>query len=453
MTATADLLHAVHEIREAAPEYARAEEFYRGEVPELFCSEPVRRALRGSTIGFDLNLARRPVDAVLDRLSITAVQVPGDEDATRRLIDRVWTPNRMSRYSKQINWAACTFGDAYLIVWPGEVEGTVELHYNAPTTTRVFYDPENPRVKSYAAKLWAIGHRDQRLYRCNLYYADRIERWTTGPGARGDQSSEWAPFVVDEGDEWPIPNPFNAVPVFHFRIGDPYGRPLHVGAYGPQHAITKLSATLMSTVDFAAFPQRYALLTAGAPGSDGAAQVEWDDEINTGEDEEPALRSGPGTVWNLPGVDSVGQFDPANMNAFLDPLRFYARGMAAATATPLRFFEPSGDVPSGAALRADDAPLAHRIHDVQEWLGEEYANAFEFAGQVIGEPFGQPDIKWRPVHTVDDVDGWNAVLLKMQAGVPPLQALTEAGYDSALVEGWLASAPPAPSAQPAPDAA
>lgn len=445
---TADLMRAVHEIRENAPAYRLAEAFYLGTVEEAFCSEAVRRALHGAAEGdFDINLARRPVDAVLDRLGITAVQVPKNEEATRRLVDEVWMPNRMSRYSKTLNWAACTYGDAYLIVWPGETDGTVEIHYNSPENTRVFYDDENPRVKAYAAKLWPVGYGDQAAFRCNLYYPDRVERWATEPGHNGKELADWAPYVDEDGGEWPISNPYGEVPVFHFRTAEPYGRPLHRGAYGPQRAITKLSATLMATVDFAAFPQRYALLTAGAAGSAAASQIDWDDDLDPGADEKPPLRAHPGSLWELPGVDSVGQFDPANVQAFLDPLNFYARAMSAATATPLRFLQPSGDVPSGEALRADDAPLAHRIRDVQEWLAEEYANTFEFAGRVIGAPFGQVDVKWRPVETVDDEQGWKTVLLKRQAGVPFVQALTEAGYASDLVEGWPEPPAPAPAPQ------
>ena len=432
-----DLMHAVNEIREHAPAYELAADYYRGEVSELFCSEAVRRALRGQVAGFDINLARRPVDAVLDRMGITAVTVADDEARTRELVDRVWTPNRMERYSKTLNWAALTYGDAYLIVWPGETDGTVKMHYNTPVTTRVFYSEEDDRTKSYAAKLWGEGHGQQRTYRCDLYYADRIERYATGPGKKGDEPGEWEPFGA-EGEAWPLANPFDEVPVFHFRTGEPYGRPEHRGAYGPQNAITKLSASLMTTVDYQIFPQRYALLSAGSPGSE--ANVDWEDDEDapTAGDQGGALKASPGTVWELPGVDSVGQFDPANVQAFLEPLNFYARAMSAATATPLRFLEPSGDVPSGESLRADDAPLKHRIEDREAWLGEEYAAALEFAGRVLGVEFGQVDIKWRPVETIDDLAGWQTIQAKQAAGVPARQALTEAGYTSELVETWLA---------------
>lgn len=429
-----DLMMAVNEIRDHADDYHLAEQYYEGSVGEVFCSPVVRRALRGALGGFDINLARRPVDAVLDRIKILAVTVPGSDTLTRQLIDLVWTPNRMDRYSKLVHWGALTYGDAYLIVWPGDLEGSVDVFYNSPVTTRVFYRPDNPRVKAFAAKLWEEGYGDQGYCRLNLYYPDRIEKWTTKPGSEGKEEVEWAPYQ-EEGEAWPIPNPYDEVPVFHFRTAEPYGHPEHRDAFGPQNAITKLSSTLMSTVDFQGFPQRYALTTV----SDASKLIAWDDDATLAPDaDDTDLEAGPGKVWQLPDTTKVGQFDPANVQAFLDPLRFYARAMSTATATPLRFFEPSGDVPSGESLRADDAPLAHRITDREAFFAEEWSETLTFAAFTTGVVLPQVDIQWAPVQTVDDQEGWQTALLKIQAGVPVRQVLTECGYLSDLVEGWLA---------------
>jgi len=437
---SSDLITAVTEIREHADDYRLAAQYYNGEVGELFTSAAVKRALRGAVGGFDINLARRPVDAVLDRVQILAVAVPNDQGATRRLIDAVWTPNKLGRYSEIVHWGALTYGDAYLIVWPGDDDATVELHYNSPVTTRMFYDPENPRVKSHAAKMWTVGSGDQELVRVNLYYADRVEKWTTKPGNKGKEEVDFEPYEVD-GEPWPLPNPYGQVPVFHFRTREPYGRPEHRGAFGPQNAITKLSATLMATVDYQAFPQRYALMAAS--GADDLFAPDPDDETLAPDAGANDLKASPGTVWKLRGAAKVGQFDPADMDAFLRPLNFYARAMSAATATPLRFLEPSGAVPSGESLRADDAPLTKRISNRQSYFADEWSESLQFASLVLGEQLPAVDIQWRPVQVIDDHQGWQTVLLKMQAGVPFVQAMTEAGYLSELAESWTAPAPAA----------
>lgn len=430
-----DLLMAVSAIRAHADDYQRALDYYTGDVPEVFASDAVKRALRGQVAGFDINLARRPVDAVLDRMRINAVSVPGDEAATNRLTDEVWSPNRMDRLTKRVHRHALAQGDAYVTVWPDD-EGRARVHFNSARTTRVFYSDENDQVKEYAARLWTEGSGTARVYRADLYYADRVESYATLPGREGDTEADWQEH--DDGSGvWPLPNPFGTIPVFHFRTDEPYGRPVHRGAFGPQNAITKLSATLMSTIDYQGFPQRYKLLNPPT-GTDAAVQTFdfGDDDTDHPEESASGLQSGPGTIWDL-DAKAVGEFSPANVEAFLDPLRFYARAMATATATPLRFFEPSGDVPSGESLRADDAPLAHRIADVEEILGECWQEVLAFAALVNGAALPEVDIQWAPVQTVDDQVGWQTALLKQQAGVPTRQVLTEAGYDGDLVDGWM----------------
>lgn len=448
-----DLMHAVAEIRAHSPEYTRGWDYYQGDIPEVFVSAAVKRALKGEVCEFDVNLARRPVDAVLDRMRIVSVSVPQAEDATRWLVDTVLTPARFDRLSKRVHRHAAAQGDAYVTVWPNAA-GDVRMHFNGPGTTRVIYSEEDEQVKEYAARLWCEGRGDKRIFRADLYYTDRIERYATRAGMKGDGYTEWEQYTdgaellsgglsgaewdehTEEGEAWPLPNPFGVIPVFHFRTDVPFGRPLHKGAYGAQNAITKLSATLMSTIDFQGFPQRYKLLHPPTANDASAAAIDWDgDDTANPSAERSGLTAGAGTIWDL-DAKSVGQFDPADVEAFLKPLSFYARAMAASTATPLRFFEPSGDVPSGESLRADDAPLAHRIADLEELFGEVWQEALTFAAVVAGRPLPEVDIQWSPVQTVDDEEGWRTVQLKQAAGVPVKQTLTEAGYLSDLVEGW-----------------
>lgn len=436
-----DLIDAVDAVAEELPAVEEALSYYEGTVDEVFASATIARLLGDSAENYRLNLARRPVDAILDRLKIAAITVPNDQGATTLLEERVWRANHLGRVAKVVHRNALVCGNAYVIVWPGDTDGSVEVHYNSARTVRVFYDPENPHLKSYAAKVWTLGSGDTKRIRVNLYYRDRIERWVSKPGTRGDVDDNYDPYR--DPDElaadavWPTPNPYGELPVFHFRSDDPYGRPEHLDAYGPQNAITKLSATMMTTVDHQGFPQRYRLRSLNENTlSDGARLGDplLDDDDLPGDDS--SLQSHPGTILDLPDTQSVGQFPNADMEAFLRPLAFYMRAMSSTTATPLRFFDPTGQVPSGQALRADEAPLAEKIGDRQTWFGDEWRDLLTFAMRLGGHPVGTVDVQWQPVQIASDEDDWRTIRLKLLSGVPFRQVMIEAGYRPEIVDGW-----------------
>lgn len=429
---TDDLTAAVTAIDAAAPAYEKAESMYCGEVDEVFASTRIKRILNDSSTEYRINLARRVVDAVLDRVRILTISIPDNPDGTRRLIEEFWTPNRVARLVKQVHRGALKFGDAYLFVWDGETDNSARAYYNSPLGVRAFYDVDNPSEMSYVAKKWETGQGKDKRTRANLYYRDRIERYISREGARGDKSEDFEQ-LPDEAGAWPIPNPYDQIPVFHFRTDDPYGRPEHYDAYGPQNAINKLVATHMSSADFQGFPQRWRLRNVTTTDLAGFMD---NDEVEGEPDDVSDLQAGPGTVWDLNDTKAVGQFDAADPEAFLKPLNFYARAMSATTATPLRFLEPSGNHPSGESLRADDAPLSEKIGDRQTWFNDEWHSFFVFVLQIMNIAGRTVDIQWKPTQIVQDAEGWKTLQAKLEAGVPFKVVMREAGYDPQLVDQW-----------------
>lgn len=454
-----DRCYALAEIRDNALDYAEAYSYWDGSRTEVFASPLVARALRAAGGHFNVNIARRPIDAVLDRLAVAAVTVVEDEPAeegeptpdtagetlTDILLRDVWIPNEMDLEWPAAMRKALAYGDGYLHVWPsiaedGSITG-VDVNFNEPTTTRVFYDEENPRRKVFAAKAW---HAGENRWRLTLTYPDRIERWITIKGTTGNRPADFEPYVddVDEDDDRPEPhiepNPYGVIPVFHLRVNErPYGRPEHKDVFGAQDAITKLLATLMSTVDYHGAPQRYAL--TGRRTTDEVTDL-FDDDDEDGTSKPDAgmsnLTSGPGQLWLLRNVDQIGQLDPADVDAFLKPVQTYVRFAAAMTATPIRYFEPTGLLPSGAAADADEGPLLKKCEVHEKEFGGELTNALEFAMQVLGHPV-EVAVRWQPGQSLDDLEGWQTANEKIKAGVPVRQALLEAGYTSTQVDEWM----------------
>jgi hypothetical protein len=448
-----DLMDGLAELEESREDYERAEEYYKNSMLELFVSPRLRRALLASEITFRVRLAKIPVDAVANRLEISSVTVPGNADATD-MLERIWDENGMLLEAPNVHQKACMFGDCYLVVWDADEGETVDIMYNSPLVMRLVYDQENPHVKKFAIKEWVVESPDETVKdyrRANLYYPDRIERYMTKGETKGDKETDWVAFEGEEEDEFSddssvIDNPYGQIPVFHFRNGAPYGTPEHEAAYGPQDAVNKLVVTHMATIDYQGFPQRYALAEPQITSEDAADFGDDDTEADEGTGSLSTLKTGPGEVWWLNGIRGVGQFATADPDTFLKPLDRFVRLMASVTETPLHYFDPMGDSPSGEALRAKEAPLIKRIINRRQSFAATWSDVFMFALDVVGMEAEKVDVRWTSPASLDDLDGWRTAQIKLELGVPAKQLLLEAGYTETQVREWLAEEP-----QPKPD--
>lgn len=441
-----DLMFGIEELREARPGYDQAQIYYDGKVPEVFSSIRLRRALAAHQIDFDLNFAKTPVNAVAHRLKVASITSP--DPATNKLIAKIWKDNQLNLELPDLFRRAGEYGDAYLMVIPVEDDADnvvrVEMFYNSPQTVRVIYAEDNPRRKAYTIKKWCEGP----YQRAELYYDDRTERWTTGKNSKGDKAADWTPWPADpdDPDSWYLGHDWGEQPVFHFRTDRPYGVPEHYGAYGPQNAITKLQATHMGTVDYQGAPQRYALTENANTDTSDLEPGDFDDDdwppdsANSGPSDsgdDSSLKAGPGEMWLLRGYKSVGQFDAANPDVFLDPIMFNVRAMAQITDTPLRMFDPQSSQRSGESYREEDGPYISKVENRQTSYGAALHEAMMFALRRLGVPDPVVTVDWVPARSVSSAEGWQTVKAKIEAGVPRRQALMEAGYRAEQVDKWL----------------
>ncbi|GAA0705289.1 hypothetical protein GCM10010193_70460 [Kitasatospora atroaurantiaca] len=462
MTASTDLWAGITELNYTRPEYDTAHAYYTGRVSEVFSSARVRRALERTHMGHHLNYCKIPVNAVTDRLELAAVT--STDPLAAKVLDALWEFNSLDLEAPNVHRRAGELGDAYIIAVPiedesGKVTG-VEMHYNSPMTVRVFYSEENPREKAFAVKRWCERSSLGEVVRAEVYYDDRTQRWTTGPGSSGHNEADWMHWLADpvapaEGQEpppaddasWEIPNKSGEIPVFHFRSDQPYGIPEHEGAYGCQDAINKLIITHLSTVDYQAFPQRYGLTEAMTTDTGDLDASDFDDDdfpadpasgpTDSGDDSD--LKSGPGEMWLLRGYKEVGQFQAANPGVFFDPAAFYTRAMATLTDTPLRRFDTTGGGthnPSGESLRRDEAPFVKKIRNRQLSYGATWKDLFGYCLRLFGIT-APVDVRWAAAASVDDEAGWTTAGLKSKLGVPQRQLLLEAGYTEEQVTAWL----------------
>lgn len=471
-----DIQCGLKELLEAHPDYHEAERYAEGNVEQKYTTPALQKLLTGSEHEFNINLCRRVITAVTDRLEISAVTakenrgteyslkeqsdnmggsgsaVSGgesilrkkerafDEDVTRILNEDVWHKNELDIEAPDIHNKAGKYGDAYLFVWEDD-EGGVDVFYNSPLTTRVFYDPENPRIKKFAIKRWRIkvggAKKDERV-RMDVYYPDFFVRYVS-KNAKGERFNDFVAIVDENSDENGfVPHPYGQIPIFHFRTERPYGTPEHKQGYGPQDAINKLVLAQMTTVDFASFPQRWATSTKD---TNTDTDIDWgDDDTRSPEDAQSNLVSGPGRVWLLDNIDKVGQFPAADADQFLKPLDKFIELMAAATSTPLSYLHKvrgtSSTPLSGASQKQTDGILLKKVDARKRSYGATWREALQFAMSILGYEGIIVNIDWGDSQVDSSKDTWDGVLLQQKAGVTKRQTLLEQGYTVPEVESF-----------------
>lgn len=484
---TNDLTRGLKELADSRAAYEAAEGYYTGKVEEYFANASIERSLAGAgKAKFRLPFAAKAVDIPIDLLRITAVSADGSDGIGDALRSRVWDYNDLDSDILDVFRSAAKFGDYYVTIWPengeddpdddsdgedevdGEVRDFVEVFMNSPLHMRAVYSRENTRRVLFFVKVWEADETDaagMARWRVNLYYRDRVEQYISKKGAKERPTSgdDFVPYPDDveleDGEDDPsiISNEWGKFPCFHYRQGSkPYGTPLHSRAFGAQDAITKLNTTHLSTVDYIGYPQRYAILDADAEGEADDDFIEFETTgPNTTNPTGPVdvtrkrskLRSGPGETWWLDGVKSVGQFDTAGSEPFIEPIKFQTRAMALLTDLPASEFdlEGGGEVPSGESRRQARAGLRSKVESLIASYKPTTEAMLSLAMEMIGYPDTTVTITFAPLDSMTSKDDWDAIETKTKNGVPLRQALAEAGYSEEQIAEWHPTEEPAVS--------
>lgn len=445
---TADLDRGLKHLTKTRPEYVRRQAYQDGTVSEAFGSKAVRKALRLSLGKFRLNFAAQPADALIRRVKIAGCTVAGG-GTLGAVLDDIIAANELEEDFDIWFKDAAVLGDYYVLATEGDEDGDVDIVGRSPLSTAILYRTDNTRKVAFGLSTWPKGDR----VRVNLYYDDETYQMISKVGTKGGKSEDFVPLA--EVDTDPESDTFGdtldpaivnewGFPLFHLRTdGKPYGVPVHGNAFGAQDAITKLVATHMGSVDALGFPLRYALSKLGSDTDDAGEDFGDGETVQDGPTNGSKLDGGPGEMLMLTGVDSVGQFDPADSKNFLDPIVFYIRAMAKTTSTPLHDFDLGGVEPSGEARRRAEGPINDHAESLKRGFGVTVVGLLEYALRVLGHDGADVDVAWKPAEIITDKEGWETFALKVRNGVPLRQALLEVGYSKEQIEEWHPEADPA----------
>jgi hypothetical protein len=431
-------------------DYELYEHYYLGMHRLVFASDKFRNAFGRLFRCFRCNLCPPVVDAVADRLVITGLEVdvedpeapegasPAEErqrqqdlrDAAQASVHEghvraVWKDNLMDVEAGHVHLQALRDGDAFVIVWPDPEDDKRPLIYPQECQqVRVKYDLDRPGVISWAVKGWVD---EDGYYRLTLYFADRIEKYRTArrQSCPPEKPGSLLPLEVP-GEPWPLPNPYERVPVFHFanNVGRGKSGQSELRDVVPlQDALNKAIMDLMAAMEFVALPQRWATGIEVETGDDGKAI--------------PPFTPGVDRLWTTGSTDvRFGEFAQADLSRFSGVINDFRMDIARISGVPLHYFNLlGGNPPSGEALKALEARLIKKAEDRQLAFGAVWADLVRFCHVILGhDPSIQFRTVWKDAAPRSEKEHAETLLLKKQLGVPRKQLLRELDYTEEQID-------------------
>jgi hypothetical protein len=419
-----DIQWALNQFNHLRPRYKLNRDYYDGAHRLAFASEKLSSAFGKLFKAFSDNLTPSIVETLKDRLTLTGFSIVGvdesEKSTTQTRMDEIWRRNRLRVRANQVHLDALIEGDAYVIIWPDRDNFPVFSPNCAPNIV-IQYDEEQPGYIIKAAKCY-IDVEDR--CRLTLYYRDRIEKYITRNKVNGslpDRASLFTRYLKDP--EWPIPNPYDKVPVFHFAnrgsVGQ-LGTAEHSEAIPIQDALNKSVADMMVASEFYGMPQRWATGVEEMTAEEARKKY-------------PLLAGG---VWGTTNKDvQFGNFTPADISKYIEISETFRKEMARVSRTPLHYFSLGTSLPSGEALKTAEAPLIKKALDRCDTFGAIWSDAMRFALQVANAGDHEPETKWDSVETRDaDAEVNRAAVKHESVGVPVEQLWKELGYTEKQIE-------------------
>lgn len=432
----ANVQWALDQFHAKAKVYQIARNYYDGEHQLAFASEKLSSTFGRLFKAFADNLMPTVCETVKDRLKLDGFTIAGQKRAdgttqqqSQPEIDEIWRRNRLLVRANQVHLDALIEGDSYVVIWPNAQDNDFPTFYpNQATSIVIDYDQEQPGYIIRAAKARVD---DTKHYRLTLYFRDRIEKYITQHPITSvglpDRANTFQRFE-SPAEPWPIRNPYDKVPVFHFAnrasIGMPGCSELRE-AIPVQDALNKSVADMLVAGEFYAVPQRWV----------------------TGLEDEDVIREArrrfalaSGGLWATTDKDAeFGEFSAADISKFITVSETFRKEIARVSRTPLHYFALEGSFPSGESLRTAEGPLIRKVKDRQETWGAVWGDAMRFALRIYNQGDLEPEAKWLNAETRDD-DGevQRAATKVTQLQIPYEQVWRELGYSEEQIKLFAA---------------
>ena len=415
-----DLARAFKALKDKQEPYEQRWAYYDGDHPLVYATQKLQRVFNKLNARWNENWVAITVDSLTDRIQLTGFHYIGEDAPTdpqaaphpvQQALDEWWDAQDVAGDAEEITQAVAVTSEGFYLAEQTD-EKAVRTIANAPHLCAVLYRDDDPKTPEFAAKWWddAEGHA-----RLTLYYADRFEHYVATK--KRDEITKADAFAPDP-EKPEEPNPYKAIPVFHFRKNR-RGTCRLTNVVPLNNALNKLFADMMVAAEFGAFRQRAIItkadVTVAAKG----------------------MRAGASEVAVIPGNEEsegqnteVHEFAETPLANYIGALDHIASRIAILTHTPKHYLLQQGDV-SGEALIAMEAPLVKDAAAYMRRLSVTWKQCAAFVMRLSGHEVSANDIEpvWEEEATIQP---YTETLM--------IQALAKSGLPLAtimrMVKGW-----------------
>jgi hypothetical protein len=314
------------------------------------------------------------VESALDRLEIAGIR-SADKHAAE-VAWGAWQDNKMDSGHMLGHDSALSSGRAFVLVWPEE-DGKPEVSLDSPAQMVVEYQEGSRHKRVAALRRWV--DEDDVVY-ATLYRPEGIYKFQQ-PKADDHDGPDWVRRAVvntDGTDEpWPVPNPFNVVPVVEVRANPR----LKAGCWGHARGEFEHCLGVIDRIHLLTFLGLVVAFWLGFPlrGVIG-------DKILRDDDGQPIapFDADPGTIAQLENPNAkffeYKAADRDNLSIFAELAQF-----AALTKTPRHYFPLAQAMAnlSADAIRADEGALAAKTTKHKTFMGEDWEEVFRLLGPDV----------------------------------------------------------------------
>lgn len=408
---------------------------YQGERSLAFASENFRDFFENRYERFSDNWCGIVADAPHERLEITGIRLPGQQDGDESLFTD-WRRNDADALSDLAFLDAIIAKRAFALVW-GDEDDTPLVTWEHPSQAIVGYDPET-RARKAGAKHWS----DDTTEYATLYLPTEVWKFKRPKVTQEPVVAAVVGPMLEGGWELrenPIPNPLGKVPLVEFSnrprlLGEPHSD--IAGTLAMQDAINLMWAELFAVSDEATIGQR---LVIGAempmvPVLDGNGDVVGEKPIDLKKWRKDRIG------WLEDPTAKAHEWQPAKMDPFTDVVEIMVGHVAAQTRTPAHYLLIGGTMAnvSADAMKALETGLVERTREKTQHFGRAARDVFELMALVREDRAKAEAVRgglvlWRDIENRSDAQVADAALKDRQIGLP-LKYILERRYNLSPAE-------------------